>query len=56
MRKRCIRSARWRRWCAQGGELQHVKPHGMLYNQAKIRSLLTLSPKRYMTLTRVWCW
>lgn len=24
---------------AQGGELRHVKPHGMLYNQAaKIRS------------------
>ncbi|STV92834.1 Lactam utilization protein LamB [Klebsiella michiganensis] len=23
---------------AQGGELQHVKPHGMLYNQAAKRS------------------
>lgn len=31
----CIRLARWRPIVrAEGGELKHVKPHGMLYNQA----------------------
>lgn len=42
---------------AQGGEMQHVKPHGMLYNQAANRRRWpTRSPARSAMLTRSWCW
>ncbi len=30
----CTKLARWRQSYTPGGELRHVKPHGMLYNRA----------------------
>lgn len=42
---------------AQGGEMQHVKPHGMLYNgRPNRRRWPTRSPARSAMLTRSWCW
>ncbi len=42
---------------AQGGVMRHVKPHGMLYNQAaKILSWRMLLLKRCMPAIRRWFW
>lgn len=42
---------------AEGGELRHVKPHGMLYNQAakRLRWRMRL-PEPFAILTPGWCW
>lgn len=34
LRQCCTKLARWRQSYTPGGELRHVKPHGMLYNRA----------------------
>jgi lactam utilization protein B len=42
---------------AQGGELQHVKPHGMLYNQAaKDPQLADAIARAVYDVDAGWCW
>ena len=42
---------------AEGGVMRHVKPHGMLYNQAaKILSWLMRLRKRFMPAIHRWFW
>lgn len=53
----CTKLARWRQSYTPGGELRHVKPHGMLYNRAaKEPPLADAIARAVRDADADWCW